>query len=72
MAVARRVGEPIPIPDEINVLEEDGKTIHILHIEIRTDVTEIKDRQELLEPTWEKMAHAIELEAEELKERWTR
>jgi hypothetical protein len=70
VAVARRVGEPIKVPEEIDVLEEDGKVIHVLQINVRVDVTEIKERIELLKPTWERMAHAIKVEAQDLEERW--
>ena len=70
MAQARRVGEPISIPEQIDVLEEDGKTIHILHIEVRADVTEFKEKKELLDATWEKMAWALRVEAEELEKKW--
>ena len=72
MAVARRVGEPIPIPEEISVLEEDGKTIHILQIQVRMDVTEFKDSQEILEATWTKMAWTVKDAAQDLQERWDR
>ena len=72
MAVARRVGEPIPIPEEISVLEEDGKTIHILQVQVRMDVTEFKDSPEILEATWHKMAWTVRDAAQDLQERWDR
>jgi hypothetical protein len=71
VAVARKIGEPIKVPDEIDVIEEDDKIIHSLTVMSRSDVTEVKDKIEILEIVWEKMADAVLVEAQKLKERWS-
>lgn len=70
MAVARKVGEPIPIPEEIDVLEEDGKTIHILMLQVHVDVSEIKEIPEAMEAAHLQMVRALKHRATELEEKW--
>lgn len=70
MAVARKVGEPIPIPEEIDVLEEDGKTIHILMLQVHVDVSEIKEIPEAMEAAHLQMVRALKQGATELEEKW--
>ena len=67
---ATKVGEEVAIPPEIDVLEENGKTVHVLHLQISVDVNEIKDSQEILDATHLKMAETIKLEAMALEEKW--
>lgn len=71
MAIGHKIGEPVPIPEEIDVLEKDGKTIHTLSIQLSLDVTEYKDRPEIIQATHITMAQAIKTQASLLEKKWT-
>lgn len=69
-ATPHQVTDEIPIPEEIDVSEVDGKTVHTLMLQVRVDVSEVLDNWEAMKATHKSMAASIKLRAMELENRW--